>query len=93
MAINQFLITDMEARRKKHQIQLIVSYLMQVLRIPDGNHLVLFFGSGQERDNRQALMSWVEIHIDEFDPSETEKRLRSLANKVVQTIQEQQWND
>jgi len=92
-AIDLFLLADMEAKRKKRQIELIANYLMQVLHIPDGKHVILFFGTGEEKDNRQALVTWVEKHIDEVDPDEAEQRLKLLANKAVQTIQEQQWID
>jgi len=77
---------------KQRQLRLIVSYLMQALRIPDGDHLVLIFGTGQERNNRQALMHWVEQHLDDIDPDEAEHRLRALANNAVQTMQDEQWN-
>lgn len=65
----------------KQQIALIASHLMQALHIPQGSHLVRFFGSGQEQNNRQALIRWIEIHIDEIDPDETETRLKHLAKK------------
>jgi len=78
--------------RSEQQLRLIVSYLMQALRIPDGDHLVLTFGTGRERNNRQALMYWVAQHLDEIDPDETEERLKKLAGSVVQTMEDQQWN-
>ncbi|MFQ5518570.1 MAG: hypothetical protein ACE5E3_01075 [Mariprofundus sp.] len=92
-AMTQFLTDEVDIRNRQRQLRLIVSYLMQTLRIPDGDHLVLIFGSGRERNNRQALMHWVEQHLDEFDPDETELRLRRLASRASQTIQDQQWND
>lgn len=85
--------SDNVSHSEQRQLRLIVSYLMQVLRIPDGDHLVLTFGSGNERNNRQALMYWVAQHLDEIDPDETEIRLRILASRASQTIQDQQWND
>ena len=78
--------------RSEQQLRLIVSYLMQALGIPDGDHLVLTFGTGRERNNRQALMYWVAQHLDEIDPDETEERLKKLAGSVVQTMEDQQWN-
>ena len=78
--------------RSEQQLRMIVSYLMQALRIPDGDHLVLTFGTGRERNNRQALMYWVAQHLDEIDPDETEERLKKLAGSVVQTMEDQQWN-
>lgn len=92
-AMSQLLTDEIEMRNRQRQLRLIVSYLMQALRIPDGDHLVLTFGTGHERNNRQALMYWVEQHLDEIDPDETELRLRKLANKACTTIEEQQWSD
>jgi len=92
-AMIQLLHGEVEIRKRRRQIRLIVSYLMQVLRIQDGDHLVLIFGTGHERDNHQALMYRVEQHLDEFDPDEAELRLKLLANSAVQTIQEHRWNE
>lgn len=91
--MTQFLADEVETRNRQRQIRLIVSYLMQALRIPDGDHLVLIFGTGHERNNRQALMTWVEKHLDEIDPDETEQRLRKLADKACRSFEERQWND
>ena len=91
-SMTQFLADEVEARNRQRQVRLIVSYLMQLLRIPDGDHLVLIFGSGNERNNREALMTWVEKHLDEIDPDETEQRLSKLADKACRNFEEQQWN-
>jgi len=75
--------------KQRRQIAKLVDHLITILRIPDGSHLVPFFGNGYERDNRQALASWVEKHINEIDPNEAEQRLRLLANGAAQALQEQ----
>ena len=91
--IDLFLIADKAAREEKRQIELIASYLMQILQIQNSDHLVLFFGTGQEKNNYQALISWVEKHMDDIDSDKAEVRLKHLANKAIQTIQEQVWSD
>jgi len=70
-----------------HQIMVIVTHLMQILHILDGNHLALSFGYGQETGNRKVLMKWVEQDLDKIDLDETERRLRNLANITGQTIE------
>jgi len=55
---------------------------MTVLRIPDGNHLVMFFGKGNERSNHDALMTWVSSIYNEFDADEGDVRLEELARRV-----------
>jgi len=48
-----------QERDQSRQVQKIVSCLMAVLNIPEGDHLVMAFGDGHERDNREALETWV----------------------------------
>jgi len=91
-AMNKIIPCEDVKRNKQRQLRLIVSYLMQALRIPDGDHLVLVFGTGRERNNRQALMYWVAQHLDEIDPDEAESRLKKLAGSAVRTMEGQQWN-
>jgi len=69
--------------QQKNQIQLIASYLMQALHIPDGDHLVRFFGTGHENSNGEALVHWIETHLDEINLDDAEKRLKHLANNIA----------
>jgi len=78
-------VDQMKSLQRKNQVQLIASYLMRALRIPNGNHLVLFFGTGNEQNNRQALVHWIEMHLDEIDPDDAEERLKYLASQVTNT--------
>jgi len=71
-----------ETGNRHRQMCLIVSYLMQVIHIPDGNHLIQAFSSGHESTNREALVHWVEKHLDEIDPDDAECRLRKLAGQT-----------
>jgi len=56
----------------------IVDYLIESLRIPEGDHLVTFFGSGTEASNREAMMTWICGLSHEYDADEAEYRLARL---------------
>jgi len=56
----------------------IVDYLIESLRIPEGDHLVTFFGSGTEASNREAMMTWIHGLDHEYDADEAEYRLARL---------------
>jgi len=68
--------------RQKQQAVKIAGYLMTVLQIPEGNHLVMFFGDGDEHSNRDAIAVWVGRTIHECDAYETEERLEQLARRA-----------
>jgi len=78
------LVNKMEQERS--QARNIVSCLMVVLNIPEGNHLVMAFGDGHERDNREALETWVNHMLPELDMVEVEGRLEQLCNKLKKRI-------
>jgi len=92
-AVDSMVAVGTGTQNSKHQIQLIVSYLMQALNIPEGNDLVRFFGSGHEQDNRQALAYWIETHLDEINPDHAERRLRKLVSEAAGRIEGQTCND
>lgn len=80
--LEHVLSAAIQQQDHRRQIARIVSNLMIVLRIPDGNHLVMFFGSGHERSNREALITWVSSILHEFDSDEAEARLEKLARRA-----------
>jgi len=76
-----------QTRGKTRRIRNIVSSLMVVLNIPEGNHLVMLFGDGHEKDNREALATWVTKMSSEIDLTETENRLETLCLKAKNRIE------
>jgi len=60
------------------QTERIVDYLIEALRIPHGDHLVAFFGSGTEQSNREAMITWVRGLGHEYEADEAEYRLARL---------------
>jgi uncharacterized protein YeeX (DUF496 family) len=62
---------------------------MAVLNIPEGDHLVMAFGDGHERDNREALEAletWVNYMLPEMDMDEVEGRLEQLCARIENRI-------
>jgi len=82
------IIADMqEERRTARQVRNIVSCLMVVLNIPEGNHLVMLFGCGDEKDNREALATWVNQMLPEINVDETEYRMEKLYRRAKLRIE------
>jgi len=82
------LVSEMKDEREQaRRIRNIVSCLMVVLNIPEGTHLIMLFGNGHERDNREALATWVEAMLPELDIDEVEGRLEQLCAKAKRRLQ------
>jgi len=71
-----------DERDQARHVRKIVSCLMVILNIPEGNHLVMAFGDGHERDNREALETWVNYMLPELDMDEVEDRLDQLCARL-----------
>lgn len=75
--------------REQRYLKHLASALSHYLENPQGSELVFRLGSGYEKDNRQALDTWVSYHRDEI----FEKRLEGqnpldyLLNKIEQLVQ------
>jgi len=68
---------DLKHNTSKH----IASLLMQIMKLPKDDSLVLIFGTGYETNNLDAITHWVELHLNEVDDEqETLSRLRNVAN-------------
>ncbi len=67
---------------EQRRIRNITAYLMAFLHIPDGTHLIMVFGDGCERSNREAIEHWVARILPEIDAEEAEERLRRLCREA-----------
>ncbi|MDE5220780.1 hypothetical protein PYX07_21975 [Pseudomonas aeruginosa] len=65
-----YLHPAMEAREHQY-LKHLASAMSHYLESPNGNELVCILGSGYEKNNRQALDTWVAYHRNEV----FEKRL------------------
>ena len=80
--------TSMEAREQRY-LKHLASALCHYLENPQGSELVFRLGSGYEKDNRQALDTWVSYHRDEIFTKRLEGQnpLDYLINKIEQLVQ------
>jgi len=51
--------SDLERRNRKRLLSRLASTLMHSFHISEGDALVLMVGHGHERDNHEALISWI----------------------------------
>ncbi len=75
---------SMEAREHQY-LKHLASAMSHYLENPHGTELVCVLGSGFEKDNRQALDTWVSFHRDEV----FEKRLggRSPLDFLIEKLE------
>jgi len=69
-------------RERECQIHRIVSLLMERLSIRDGHELVSYFGDGPEKDNREAIATWIKHLSPELPLDGVEERLADLRTRV-----------
>lgn len=80
--LDHLIERSVEKKERRKQMERVVDYLMVTLRIPPGCELVMVFGTGRERCNRDALITWVGNIQDEVDWDEAETRLSYLARRA-----------
>lgn len=74
--------------REQRYLKHLASALSHYLENPQGSELVFQLGSGYEKDNRQALDTWVNYHRYEVFAKRLEGQnpLDYLINKIEQLI-------
>lgn len=80
--------TSLEVREQRY-LKHLASALSHYLENPQGSELVFRLGSGYEKDNRQALDTWVSYHRDEIFAKRLEGQnpLDYLIYKIEQLVQ------
>jgi len=66
---------------RKHNYRLAEN-LMTLLLIRTGNEIVPLIGNGKEKSNRDALITWVEIHAEDFTGLSFSVQLDLLASQL-----------
>jgi len=64
----------------------IADHVIFLLRIPEGNDLVPYFGTGLEASNREALITWVNNLYPDIDTDEAEDRLEQLVTSKLRNV-------
>ncbi|MBF7728585.1 hypothetical protein [Pseudomonas sp. N040] len=63
---NNVISLDTSIEQREHQyLKHLTSALSHYLENPQGSELICVLGSGYEKNNRQALETWVFYHRDE----------------------------
>lgn len=75
--------------REQRYLKHLASALSHYMENPQGSELVFRLGSGYEKDNRQALDTWVNYQRDEIFETrhEGQNPLDYLINKIEQIVQ------
>jgi len=58
--------TYLKSKEDKRNIKHIAAALFKCLKIPMDNSLICFIGNGDEKDNQEALHTWVEKELQKF---------------------------
>lgn len=75
------------AKARQQKAKRLAEALRINLRIVDGTHLVYVFGTGAERDNRAALIAWVNERLGECEDMKIEQeQYNSLKETLVSTL-------
>ncbi len=69
------------------EIRRLAICLKGLCRIPDGSHLILLLGNGFERDNLEAIETWVTEQLPLVDESTPKTKLEHLSQRLVKHLQ------
>ncbi|MDQ6991836.1 MAG: hypothetical protein Q9M31_00035 [Mariprofundus sp.] len=72
--------------REEQAIHFIVTRLMDLLAIPDGNNLIPYFGDGHEASNREAMTTWVMHMAPDLQLDEVTSRLTTLHPRATKRL-------
>lgn len=85
-SLNSLIKNEGQKNAAKRRVASIADYLITILRIPEGRHLVMCFGKGDERSNRDALMRWVESIMNDYASGEDEACLEQITSRARHRI-------
>lgn len=71
---------------ERRQSVRLAQALLVAFRIPEGRGLVGVFGNGNEHDNLEALVSWVEHRLCDPDPTLAEAALPHLTDQLERDL-------
>lgn len=79
-SLNSLIKDEGQKSAAKRRAVSIADYLIIILRIPEGRHLVMCFGRGDERSNREAIMRWVDSIMNDYAFDEDEACLEQITS-------------
>ena len=69
-------------RELEHRVNHLVGLLMDTLNIPEDDRFVSCFGTGGERDNREALTTWVRQMLLQLDADGIEAHWPEICERL-----------
>ncbi len=86
----QMLRTEMQERERVRIVLRLAEAIRVGMQIQDGVHLVAIIGNGDERDNREALRTWVAQVLYENEESTARRLLPLMMGRLEKELSEYQ---
>jgi len=81
--MNSKVLDQLQSEAAEHRmIRRLASALQAAYRISDGDQLVAVLGTGVERNNREALVTWVDEQLPDLDEANSRQLLQSLVTRL-----------
>jgi len=64
--LEESIATHLKSKADKRHIKNIAAVLFKCLKIPMDSSLICFIGNGDEKDNHEALETWVKKELQKF---------------------------
>jgi len=83
----QTMLIHLASQRQVERFQWrLVSALEAAFRIPQGDHLVCVLGEGSERNNREALHTWLQRELQEMEAEMALRLLPQLTDRLERVL-------
>ena len=73
------------------QIQRLAKSLAQAFQIQHGDNLVFILGDGTERDNVEALVTWLRANLQDPDFDVARRVLPLLTERLERQLRLEEW--
>lgn len=80
------LQTELDCSKVRSHNRRLAEHLKVLFAINDGRDIVLFIGSGKEKNNLEALIAWVASQQMGIESMEFTQQLETLGNKLQRDI-------
>lgn len=84
--LNKRLAENARVRQSRRTLSRMASALEAAFLIKPGDGLVCVLGDGTERDNHEALISWLEREIERLETEASVEYLPELAGRLDKTL-------
>lgn len=85
-SLQQRLERSAKARERRRLLSRMATALEAAFLIQPGTGLVCLLGNGSERDNHEALITWLEQEVEQAEEVLTTSLLPELAGRLDKTL-------